>query len=158
MPEDFMISGDSPSIPIHPEVVNSDEKSSGDSHAQPNIEPRSYEELLKAGQFHWNKYRGLRDEGLAMLSTKRKELIAKRQWSAFVETLEGMKLKTLNSHLDAFEANGNKKADRLIKRVVVDDSRTVVIITGAKLVGDELILEIRHYKTGDVYQNRLRIA
>lgn len=158
MPEDFMISGDSPSIQIQPEVVNSDEKLTGPDRPRFNFENRSYAEILGAAQFRWNAYRKLKNETLAMLSAKRKELIAKRQWSAFVATLDGMNLKTLNNHLDAFEANGNQRADRLQKRVVLDRSRTVVIITAAKVVGDELTLEIRHRHETKIYKNRLRLS
>lgn len=87
----------------------------------------SYDEILNFGKLRFYSFKTVKEEYLAMLLPKRKELRGKGgegKWAAFVRDLDGPSLKTLNTHLDRFEENGCKKPAKI--SVQVDPTKVVV--------------------------------
>lgn len=89
----------------------------------------STEQLLEIGKLKFHSWKTVSEEYLAMLIPVREKLRGKGgdgKWAAFVRDLNGPSLKTLNSHLDRFFENGNKKPAKLIVKTSYDPSKVVV--------------------------------
>jgi hypothetical protein len=89
----------------------------------------STEQLLEIGKLKFNSWKNVTEEYLGMLVPMRTKLRGKGgdgKWAAFVRDLNGPSLKTLNTHLDRFVENGNKKPSKLIVKTTFDPNKVVV--------------------------------
>lgn len=89
----------------------------------------STEQLLEIGKLKFHSWKTVSEEYLSMLVPVRTKLLGtggNGKWAAFVRDLNGPSLKTLNSHLDRFIENGNKKPAKLIVKTSYDPSKVVV--------------------------------